>query len=120
VREAGAVLMRPPERWRSDTGTALPPMGDDVSIARATLEKETPDDVLPSRFRPRYRRLSDEEIALHDEIKAKAGELEKLIEKCAPFTADDNPLVPEKARYRVLAITALEQAVMWAVKGLTL
>jgi hypothetical protein len=35
-------------------------------------------DIKPSRFRPQYRALSDEEKALHDEIKNKAVELEQL------------------------------------------
>jgi hypothetical protein len=38
-------------------------------------------DIAPSRFRPQYRALSDEEKALHDQIKAKATELETLFEQ---------------------------------------
>ena len=34
-----------------------------------------------SRFRPRYRALTDAEKALHDEIKSKASELEALFEQ---------------------------------------
>jgi hypothetical protein len=64
-------------------------------------------DILPSRFRPRYRALSDEEKALHDAIKDKASELEAL------FDAVDD------GRYKALAITSLEQSVMWIVKELT-
>jgi len=60
-----------------------------------------------SRFRPRYRALSDEEKALHDAIKAKAVELETLFEKVKP------------GRYRALSLTALEEAVMWNIKELT-
>ena len=60
-----------------------------------------------SRFRPRYRALSDDEKALHDEIKAKAAELEALFERVKP------------GRYRALSLTALEEAVMWNVKELT-
>ena len=60
-----------------------------------------------SRFRPRYRALTDDEKALHDEIKTKAAELEILFAKVKP------------GRYNSLAITALEQAVMWVVKELT-
>lgn len=60
-----------------------------------------------SRFRPRYRALSDEEKALHDELKNKAAELEELFNKVKP------------GRYNSLAITALEQSVMWIVKELT-
>ena len=60
-----------------------------------------------SRFRPRYRKLTDAEVALHDELKTKATELEALFDNVAP------------GRYRSLAYTALEEAVMWAVKQLT-
>lgn len=60
-----------------------------------------------SRFRPIYRALSDDEKALHDEIKAKAEELEALFSRV------------KGSRYSALALTALEQAVMWIVKGLT-
>lgn len=60
-----------------------------------------------SRFRPKYRALTDDEKALHDEIKAKASELEALFEKVKP------------GRYLSLGFTALEESVMWTVKELT-
>ena len=60
-----------------------------------------------SRFRPRYRALTDDEKALHDQIKDKAGELEVLFGRV------------KTGRYNSLAITSLEQAVMWVVKELT-
>ena len=60
-----------------------------------------------SRFRPRYRALTDDEKALHDELKSKAAELEALFERVKP------------GRYRSLGLTALEEAVMWTVKELT-
>ena len=60
-----------------------------------------------TRFRPRYRALTDDEKALHDAIKQKATELEELFEMVKP------------GRYRSLGFTALEEAVMWAVKELT-
>lgn len=60
-----------------------------------------------SRFRPRYRALSDEEKALHDEIKDKAAELEAVFNKV------------KTGRYASLAVTSLEQSVMWIVKELT-
>lgn len=60
-----------------------------------------------SRFRPRYRALTEEEKALHDAIKDKAAELEVLYAKVKP------------GRYNSLAITSLEQSVMWVVKELT-
>lgn len=60
-----------------------------------------------SRFRPTYRALSDDEKALHDEIKGKAVELEALFGKV------------KAGRYNSLALTSLEQSVMWIVKELT-
>lgn len=60
-----------------------------------------------SRFRPQYRALSDEEKALHDALKTKAAELEELYGKV------------KAGRYNSLAITSLEQSVMWIVKELT-
>jgi hypothetical protein len=60
-----------------------------------------------SRFRPTYRALTPDEKALHDDLKAKAVELEALFTKVKP------------GRYNSLAITALEQSIMWIVKELT-
>jgi hypothetical protein len=60
-----------------------------------------------SRFRPKYRALTNEEKVLHDLIKAKASELEVLFELVKP------------GRYRSLGMTALEEAIMWTVKELT-
>ena len=66
------------------------------------------DSAIPvSRFRPRYRALTDEEKALHDALKDKAAELETLFGKVKP------------GRYGALAMTSLEQSVMWIVKELT-
>lgn len=60
-----------------------------------------------SRFRPKYRALNDDEKALHDEIKAKAAEIEELFERVHP------------GRYSSLAMTNLELSVMWIIKQLT-
>lgn len=60
-----------------------------------------------SRFRPTYRALTDKEKALHDAIKSKAVELEQLFNQVKP------------GRYNSLAITSLEQSIMWIVKELT-
>lgn len=60
-----------------------------------------------SRFRPKYRALTDEEKSLHDDLKNKAVELEQLYAKVKP------------GRYNSLAITSLEQSIMWIVKELT-
>lgn len=64
-------------------------------------------DIKPSRFRPRYRALSEDEKALHDAIKAKAVEMEDLFNQV------------KDGRYKSLAITDLEKSVMWIVKELT-
>lgn len=69
--------------------------------------RQSNEHILTSRFRPRYRALTEEEKALHDDIKTKAAELEALFEKVKP------------GRYRSLGMTALEEAVMWTVKELT-
>ena len=78
-------------------------------VYEANPDARQSDDVaMPtSRFRPKYRALTDEEKALHDEIKAKAQELEALFEKV------------KQGRYRSLGLTALEESVMWTVKELT-
>lgn len=60
-----------------------------------------------SRFRTRYRALTDSEVELHDAIKAKAEELERLFGQV------------KAGRYSALAVTALEQSIMWIIKGLT-
>lgn len=69
--------------------------------------RQSQDPALVTRFRPRYRQLSEGEIALHDAIKDKAEELALLYERVFP------------GRYRALGLTALEESVMWAVKELT-
>ena len=73
-----------------------------------TDQRQSEDVAMPvSRFRPRYRALTDDEKALHDAIKSKAVELEALFEQVG------------RGRYQALGMTALEQAVMWTVKELT-
>lgn len=70
--------------------------------------RQSADQALPvSRFRPRYRALSDEEKAVHDDVKAAFAECERQIERI------------KAGRYRALAMTALEESCMWAVKELT-
>ena len=65
-------------------------------------------DVIPvTRFRPRYRALRIEEKGVHDDVKAAFEAVERQIERIKP------------GRYRALAITALEESCMWAIKELT-
>lgn len=58
-------------------------------------------------FRKQYRELGEEEVSQLHAIRAKANELMDLFEKCGP------------SRENSLAKTKLEEAVMWAVKGIT-
>jgi hypothetical protein len=86
-----------------------------------------------SRFRPKYRALTDAEKALHDAIKAKAAEIESLFEQVrelrigkipppAPTEGSEDLLVgyfDPAFGYLDQGMTALELSVMWTVKGLT-
>jgi hypothetical protein len=65
----------------------------------AHLFEGEPDD--------RYRALTDDEKALHDAIKSKAAELEALFEQV------------KSGRYSSLAMTDLENSIMWIIKELT-
>ena len=69
--------------------------------------RQSAEPITVSRFRPKYRPLSDAEKELHDQIKSKAAELEALFEQVKP------------GRYQALGMTALEQSIMWTVKELT-
>ena len=70
--------------------------------------RQSADEAEPmSRFRPRYRALSDNEKAAHDELKDGYALVEAMIDKLPA------------GRYRALALTALEESCMWAVKELT-
>lgn len=57
-----------------------------------------------TRFRPTYRALTEEEKALHDAIKTKAMSLELLFHSV------------KAGRYQSLALTSLEESVMWIIK----
>lgn len=87
---------------RSSMEPIIPHVYEGTPDARQSEEK-----IETSRFRPRYRSLSDDEKALQDAIKAKAAELETLFEQVKP------------GRYRSLGLTALEESVMWTVKELS-
>lgn len=94
--------------------------------------RQSADQIPVSRFRPKYRALSDEEKSLHDAIKGKAAELEELFEKARILR--EPPLAESSADTEQHVFTAcaaigpdyfsegmksLELAVMWTVKGLT-
>ena len=70
-----------------------------------------------SRFRPTYRALSDSEKQLHDEVKDAAAKLETLFGHIV--AARHNAQREARPREAALAMTKLEEAVMWAIKGLT-
>lgn len=76
------------------------------------------ETVKPTRFRPRYRNLDQSEKDLHDAIKAKAEELEALYDQIGNRPAHPDRTTPF-GRYKALALTSLEESVMWAVKELT-
>lgn len=74
------------------------------------MSKSEPQVTVPSnRFRPVYRQLDQQELNKMEQLKTTAEVLAVLIEGLRP--------VP--TRYTSLALTSLEQAVMWAVKELT-
>ena len=62
---------------------------------------------MSSRFRKVYRDLSTEEMELSKNIKEAAETIEIYIEKLPA------------GREKVLAMTKLEESVMWAIKALT-
>jgi hypothetical protein len=80
-----------------------------ANVFEGTPDARQSDDVnlKPSRFRPTYRALTDDEKALHDALKRKAEELAALFEEV------------KDGRYKSLALTSLEQSIMWIVKELT-
>lgn len=78
-----------------------------TNVFEGPADERQAGDIQVSRFRPRYRQLTDNEKALHDEIKTKAEELAALFERV------------KSGRYRSLSLTALEEAVMWNIKELT-
>lgn len=62
-------------------------------------------------FRQKYTELTEDQKNLIASIKTKAGELYDLY----PHTEDDHGVNREIS----LAMTALEESVMWAIKGCT-
>lgn len=71
-------------------------------------------------FRKEYRELSDDEKALLDQVKDKAQELFDLISEGTRVREQLSRDMPtQNGREMALAKTKLEEAVMWAVKGIT-
>ncbi len=74
----------------------------------ASDTRQSADEGEPvTRFRPRYRALSDDEVRRHDALKDAYAAVERL---CDALPG---------GRYKALALTALEESCMWAVKELT-
>ena len=89
-------------------------------------DKRQGGDIVPTLFRPRYRKLDEDEIALHDEIKAKAEELLALYDKIPKRGARagdgvtlSESLASNTAAHVILAARHLEDSVYRAVKALT-
>lgn len=88
--------------WDKETGVMVPKRTDNMAADRT-------DDTKPiSRFRPNFRSLTEKERELHDAVKDAAADMEKLF------------LRTPETRERSIAMTKLEEAVMWCIKGLTL
>lgn len=84
-------------------------MEESTSIheSRIAETKEKFEDPSNHVFRKAYRQLTDGEKILMDALKDQAFELHKIIG------------ATPKGRESALALTNLEQAVMWAVKAIT-
>ena len=78
-----------------------------VNESRLAESKEKFEDPSNHVFRKAYRQLTDGEKILMDALKDKAFEVHKIIKS-----------VPA-GREQALALTNLEQSVMWAVKAIT-
>ncbi len=100
-----------------------------ADLRQSQTEQEAPADRVEQLFRPRYRQLTGEEIALHDEIKAKAAALANAIYKITdpyekllatqiqPKSVIDK--IEDQAENVSRAIAHIEDAVYRAVKALT-
>lgn len=78
------------------------------------------DECKPSDvFHPVYRELSGEEKDLMAKVKEKALELYELLVLVQYPNESSEPKASSNGREVALAKTKLEEAVMWAVKGIT-
>ena len=78
-----------------------------IHESRLAETKEKFEDPSNHVFRKAYRQLTDGEKILMDALKDQAFEVYKIIKSAPP------------GREQALALTNLEQAVMWAVKAIT-
>ena len=71
-----------------------------------------------SPYHPSARRMSEDEMLLLEEMRQGAMALQAIMDR----TVEHPPGQPQLAgrlRYMALARTALEEAMMWATKGIT-
>jgi hypothetical protein len=92
-----------------ETGSAVQ-RGEHVFEGKPDARQQEGVGAPVSRFRPRYRELTPEEKQLHDQLKDKAAELEMLFTQVK---------AGQPGRYKALALTDLENSIMWIVKELT-
>jgi hypothetical protein len=89
-------------------------------------ERQATEAIKPSLFRPRYRQLTADELALHDAIKRDAETLAVTIARLNPEVAGrlgvvdvaNSPMRADPASV-TLALRHLDDAVYRAVKALT-
>lgn len=72
-----------------------------------------------SIFRPEYKELSEKEKAAVQNIKEQAEKLLDAIQHGYVLPEGEGCTDPERSREMSLAITKLEESVMWAVKHWT-
>lgn len=90
-------------------------------------QRQTPPDAeapAPSLFRKRYRQLTPDEVALHDQIKDKAEDLAQLFGQINTMRLPMAPgvlgnVATNQGANVTLALRHLEDAVYRAVKALT-
>lgn len=74
---------------------------------------------MPDTFRKEFKPLTDEQKKAVELVKGKADELLQAIIDTQYASFGDGPVNPGGTRESSLAKTNLEQAIMWAVKGIT-
>lgn len=72
-----------------------------------------------NRVRPQYRELSEVEKVMLAEFKVKASELIDMVNSVIPVNGDNPVEESESLRLKALAMTAIEEGVMWGTKAIT-
>ena len=94
-----------------------PPTANDIAPERLAASPESFREPGNHRFRKKYRALNEEEAALADSIKDKAGELADLFDKVKLLAMQNGN--GNVGREIALAHTHLEDSVMRGIRGLT-